>query len=147
MFLGSSVRSVLGRVVFVRYALVLFAFMCLEAKDFVIHCQKCIITANLSDAEIAQTKKEMGKEAFYVMADDVNHDQYEIRRYAKANHIPCIVVDEEYNYLVTPKQRVKMENKWGYWLYAQGKPIKFFPDLFEEDINAYFAIKHPKTPQ
>ncbi|MFC3848200.1 hypothetical protein ACFOPX_06655 [Helicobacter baculiformis] len=133
---------------FVRYAFVLLlVLMCLEAKDFVIQCQKCIITANFSDAEIAQTKKEMGEEAFYVMADDVSYDNYVTRNYAEANHIPYIVVDKDYNYLVTPQQRVKMENKWGYWLYARGKPIKFFSDLSDEDINAYFAIKHPKTPQ
>ncbi|MFC3847990.1 hypothetical protein ACFOPX_05560 [Helicobacter baculiformis] len=133
---------------FVRYAFVLLlVMMCLEAKDFVIQCQKCIITANLSDAEIAQTKKEMGEEAFNVMADDANYENYDVMRYAKANYIPYIVVDKDYNYLVTPQQRVKMENKWGYWLYARGKPIKFFSSLFEEDINAYFAIKHPKTPQ
>ncbi|WP_267892213.1 hypothetical protein [Helicobacter salomonis] len=40
-----------------------------------------------------------------------------------------------------------MDKEWGYWLYVQGETIKFFPDLSEEDINAYFAIKHPKTPQ
>ncbi|WP_104683250.1 hypothetical protein [Helicobacter felis] len=132
---------------FVKCMLIILTFMCLEAKDFVIQCQKCIITANLSDAEIAKTKKEMGEEAFYVMADDANYENYDVMSYAEANHIPYVVVGEDYNYLVTPKQRVKMENKWGYWLYEQGKPIKFFLNLFEEDINAYFAIKHPKTPQ
>ncbi len=45
------------------------------------------------------------------------------------------------------QQRIKMDKEWGYWLYVQGETIKFFPDLSEEDINAYFAIKHPKTPQ
>lgn len=42
----------------------------LEAKDFVVDCNKCVIEVGFSDKEVERFKKEMGKEDFYVAADD-----------------------------------------------------------------------------
>ena len=44
----------------------------LEAKDFVVDCDKCVIGVGFTSDEVERFKKEKGEDDFYVLADDAN---------------------------------------------------------------------------
>lgn len=53
-------------------AIIMALCLSLEAKNFVADCNKCVIEVGFSDKEVERFKKEMGKEDFYVAADDAS---------------------------------------------------------------------------
>lgn len=68
-------------------AIIIALCLSLEAKDFVVNCDKCVIEIGSSDEEVEYFKKEMGEEDFYVAADDANYYAYTLSKYLETNGI------------------------------------------------------------
>ncbi len=131
------------------FVLVLFLCSFAQAKDFRVNCESCIIVFSLGDKTIEKLKREMGKEDFYIMADDINHDRYSVSNYVEANNIEFIYIKDSdiFDTLIFGNQKIYIESYFGYWIYKKGKIAKYFPDISENEINTYFNIKNPKYPK
>ncbi len=68
-------------------AIIMALCLSLEAKNFVVDCDKCVIEIGFSDEEVEYFKKEMGEEDFYVAADDANYYAYTLSKYLETNGI------------------------------------------------------------
>lgn len=110
-------------------AIIMALCLSLEAKDFVVNCDKCVIEIGFSDEEVEYFKKEMGEEDFYVAADDANYYAYTLSKYLETNGIEFKHVarlDSHRTKLVFPNESIDIANlKWlyEYYLYQKGKAL------------------------
>ena len=136
-------------------AIIMALCLSLEAKDFVVNCDKCVIEIGFSDEEAERFKKEMGEEDFYVAADDANYYAYTLSKYLETNGIEFKHVarlDSHRTKLVFPNESINIANlKWlyEYYLYQKGKKPYKLMDISapEDEINKYFNISNPKYPK
>ena len=127
----------------------------LEAKDFVVNCDKCVIEVGFTDKEVEYFKKEMGEESFYILADDANYYSYTLKKYLEANGIEIKYVsrlETHYTKLIFSNESIDIANlKWlyEYYLYQKGKKPHKLIDIVapEDEINDYFNIANPKYPK
>lgn len=124
----------------------------LEAKDFIVNCDKCVIGVSFTDEEVERFKKEKGEDGFYDTADDANYYGYMLREYLKANGIEYKRIsrlETHYTKLVFPDESIdiaKLHWIYEYYLYQKGKKPYKLMDISapQEQINVYFEIKNPK---
>ena len=137
--------------------IVMVTVLCLnlEAKDFVVNCDKCVIEVGFTDKEVEYFKKEMGEESFYILADDANYYSYTLKKYLEANGIEIKYVsrlETHYTKLIFSNESIDIANlKWlyEYYLYQKGKKPHKLIDIVapEDEINDYFNIANPKYPK
>lgn len=127
----------------------------LEAKDFVVNCDKCVIEVGATNEEIERFKKEKGEDNFYDLADDANYYAYILGEYLKANNIEYKYVSRykiHYTKLVFPNANIDITKlRWisQYYLYQKGKKpheLMYISDPAGE-INNYFNITNPQYPK
>lgn len=110
-------------------AIIMALCLSLEAKNFVVDCNKCVVEVGFSDEEVEYFKKEMGEEDFYVAADDANYYAYTLSKYLETNGIEFKHVarlDSHRTKLVFPNESIDIANlKWlyEYYLYQKGKSL------------------------
>lgn len=117
----------------------------LEAKDFVVDCDKCVIEVGATQEEIERFKREKG-DGFYDAADDANYYAYKLSEYLRANHIDYKYVSRiqtHYTKLIFPNASIDITRlHWlsEYYLYQKGKKPQKLMDIVAPDseINAYF---------
>lgn len=126
----------------------------LEAKDFVIDCDKCVIAVSFTEEEVERFKKEKGEDNFYDAADDANYYDYMLMEYLQANGIETKHIsrlETPYTKLVFTNEIIDINLHWiyEYYLYQKGKkPYKLINIATPEDeINTYFNITNPKYPK
>ena len=127
----------------------------LEAKDFVVDCDKCVIGVGFTSDEVERFKKEKGEDDFYVLADDANYYSYVLMKYLEANGIEYKHVsrlESPHIKLVFPNASIdikKLNWLYEYYLYQKGKKPYRLKDIAmpENEINAYFNITNPKYPE
>ena len=127
----------------------------LEAKDFVVNCDKCVIEISFTDEEVEQFKKEKGEDGFYVAADDANYYAYTLRKYLEANDIESKHIsrlETHYTKLVFPNESIdiaRLHWVYEYYLYQKGKKPYKLMDISapQDEINTYFNITNPKYPK
>ncbi|EEQ62579.1 hypothetical protein HPMG_00036 [Helicobacter pullorum MIT 98-5489] len=137
--------------------IVMVTVLCLnlEAKDFVVNCDKCVIEVGFTDKEVEYFKKKMGEESFYILADDANYYSYTLKKYLEANGIEIKYVsrlETHYTKLIFSNESIDIANlKWlyEYYLYQKGKKPHKLIDIVapEDEINDYFNIANPKYPK
>ena len=94
-------------------AIIMALCLSLEAKNFVVDCNKCVIEVGFSDEEVEYFKKEMGEEDFYVAADDANYYAYTLSKYLETNGIEFKHVarlDSHRTKLVFPNESIDIAN-------------------------------------
>lgn len=136
-------------------AIIMALCLSLEAKDFVVNCDKCVIEVGFTDKEVEYFKKEMGEESFYILADDANYYSYTLKKYLEANGIEIKYVsrlETHYTKLIFSNESIDIANlKWlyEYYLYQKGKKPHKLIDIVapEDEINDYFNIANPKYPK
>ncbi|MBD5165204.1 MAG: hypothetical protein HDT10_05205 [Helicobacter sp.] len=122
----------------------------LEAKDFVVNCNQCIIGIGWTEVEIELIKKRMGEDNFYIVADDANYYSYKLREYIKANGIEYKHIsrlEEDYTRVIFPNAVIEIKDRekdsiMVYYMYEKGKKPYVIQDIVmpEDEINAYFNI-------
>ena len=118
-------------------------------KDFIVNCDKCIMTFALGDETIKQLKQEAGEENFYAMADGAQYDMRQTQSYAVANGVEFVYIKDSdlFQSFVIADKKMQIQNYFGYYLYKKGGEIAYFPDISHDEINAYFGITNPKDSQ
>lgn len=128
----------------------------LQAKDFYVNCDKCVIEIGRNNAELELLKKAMGEDNFYDAADDANWYSYKLVEYIEANgiefkHISRLEVD--YKKVIFPNATIEIKERKGniyeFFMYEKGKKPTIIQDFVmpQDEINAYFNITNPKYPQ
>ena len=126
----------------------------LEAKDFVIDCDKCVIAVSFTEEEVERFKKEKGEDNFYDAADDANYYDYRLMEYLQANGIEAKHIsrlETPYTKLVFANEIIDVRLHWiyEYYLYQKGKKPHKLMDIVapQDEINTYFNITNPKYPK
>ncbi len=136
-------------------AIIMALCLSLEAKDFVVNCDKCVIEVGFTDEEVEHFKKEMGEENFYTLADDANYYAYTLQKYLEANSLKLKHIsrlETHYTKIIFPNANIdiaKIDWLYKYYLYQNGKKPHKLMDIVapQNEINEYFNITHPKYPK
>ncbi|SQC36454.1 Uncharacterised protein [Helicobacter fennelliae] len=132
--------------------LFIISFFCItiQAKDYKVECQKCVISISLSDRELEEIhKRYKNEDDINSVASDINYYTYIIESYAEEFNIKIIPLDSnEYSNLIFVDKKITIDGR-SFWLYQKGKKPYKLMDISapQDEINTYFNITNPKYPK